>query len=731
MARRKNSQAALLEVGVGERSKLNLFSTALSPGYAFGVLIIVVCAFNYVPQGALVPSLLVAAVASLLSGFCYSELVSHVANGTRETSVYELLYKWLNEGFAYSAAWISVLYYTCATALCARILAVCCDMLSDGALNKLTSGLTGINLDLGVALVVIPCGVLLMSWNPLSRLIVDPSNGRVRTWVNFLLISTALLVEGVFVAGVAFLRHSTIKPAPPPGGVLGNTIAAVVFRHSESTGLLTGAVLCVSIFLAPQFSLQGSPLAASTPNDGCPPEKNKIKPHKDLPCIVVLSAFGNFLFCLALIAALCSLSKTDAALLSDPLAAQTSSQSSSSIAICINWVVTVSSTVSLALLIISNLAELNKIMRTLGHDGLFPRFCKRHHLFVAVVISIWSGLVLRAGQLVMMMSSGPVLMNVLICFCTIVFRYRKVEARKPAVFSYNLIVGGSADNEQTPILAKRDSVYESQSELSASNTNNDSAEEDRVEDCPFKEEEDIDDIVKEYKIQLSLSSQESLPILPPHRRVKLSRKTRRVKYFIVGLLACFVCVSVMLQGLSCSLRLSPTILATLAVCAAAAALCAVVLMIALAQQKQVIPKKNRPNKSGKPALMFRVPMSPWLPALGAFLNVLLFVDVFTTNLCSMFCWFIAGGFLYVLHGAHHSAATNAFPCVLQTNSRQMISHSEDGTDVRVTLEPLPSDPWGDSDDQAEEKDSQAFKQQRKRGKKKDPFNPIENIVMKL
>lgn len=99
------------------------------------------------------------------------------------------------------------------------------------------------------------------------------------------------------------------------------------------------------------------------------------------------------------------------------------------------------STVSLALLIISNLAELNKIMQTLGQDGLFPRVCKRHHLFVSVVISIWSGLVLRAGQLVMMMSSGPVLMNVLICFCTIVFRYRKVETRKPAVFSYNLIVG--------------------------------------------------------------------------------------------------------------------------------------------------------------------------------------------------------------------------------------------------------------------------------------------------
>lgn len=68
MARRKNSQTALLKLNTGERSKLNLFSTALTPGYAFGVLIIVVCAFFYVPQGALVPSLLVAAVASLLSG---------------------------------------------------------------------------------------------------------------------------------------------------------------------------------------------------------------------------------------------------------------------------------------------------------------------------------------------------------------------------------------------------------------------------------------------------------------------------------------------------------------------------------------------------------------------------------------------------------------------------------------------------------------------------------------
>ena len=85
----------------------------------------------------------------------------------------------------------------------------------------------------------------------------------------------------------------------------------------------------------------------------------------------------------------------------------------------------------------------------------------------------------------------------------------------------------------------------------------------------------------------------------------------------------------------------------------------------------------------------------------------------------------------MLYGAHHSTATHSLPCVLQTNSRQMISHSEDGTDVRVTLEPLPTDPWGDSDDQDDEKDTQSFGQQRKRGKKKDPFDPIDNIVMKL
>lgn len=96
------------------------------------------------------------------------------------------------------------------------------------------------------------------------------------------------------------------------------------------------------------------------------------------------------------------------------------------------------------------------------------------------------------------------------------------------------------------------------------------------------------------------------------------------------------------------------------------------------------------------------------------------------------CFVLAGSLVYVLYGAHHSTATNAFPCVLQTNSRQMISHSEDGTDVKVTLEPLPIDPWGDSDDQDDEKEQQSLAgQQRKRGKKKDPFNPIDNIVMKL
>ncbi|XP_022666842.1 uncharacterized protein LOC111252740 [Varroa destructor] len=843
-------------------SRLGLFTTALAPGLAFGVLAIVAGAFHAIPEGALVPSLLVGAVAALLSGFCYSELVTHVTNPQRETCLYQLLYQCVGEFPAFSAGWAALLHRLCAVALCCRLLAPCLDQLGDHSVsneisNPIASG------GFVAALLVIPCALLVTIWFHLADI------ARARAWLSGLLLGAAAFAEGVYLLAAGLLWHSPVQPIPPPGGRLGASLASNLFGGSnsqhESTGLMTGAALCVSIFLAPQFSVQGFPLAPVSPRQNGAPSP-QIRPARDLPCVAVLSTFLNFLFAFALIAVMCALRQRSVdvpGVLASGLETIALSNSGTDplavvrLAVSVfrrhaayaNLAITALSAFGLTLLALLNMADLSAVILSFADDGLLPSPSGRlKGLPLAAALAAVGAILLRPAQLATAMAAGPLLLNAIICICVLAMRSctrRNEDQRyRPAVFSYNLIIGGSKrtneegssrlEGDRAPILSReeqcvntpsispemalterlmttmgfgngsRQFVADGESDVEYDRGVEGDRGEDIVDDD--EEEEDIDDIVKEYKskqIGPGFSSysyshnnddEDQKPILPP-RNARSQRPSNtassvlwrwRAELCLAGLLACFITLSALLEALSTNYALQrPAVASALVVAASITALSALAFLFALARQEHqqlqhqykqqqhafgMLHMHQRLTKFGKlgsngNGVCFRVPMSPCLPALGAFLNILAFVDLFASNVvATVSLWFVSGCLLYVLYGAHHSMAPNALPCSIVQREEQTpaIGPGTEKTpsgntrrtdDVRATLEPLPIYPWnvaraalavgastaGSSMTRVPRlmkvnPQSVALPAEmpedidRRRGA--NPFNPVENIIMK-
>ncbi|OQR66152.1 low affinity cationic amino acid transporter 2-like [Tropilaelaps mercedesae] len=345
------------------------------------------------------------------------------------------------------------------------------------------------------ALLLVPCAVLVALWLRLG------DTAHARAWLSTLLLGITVLAACTYLFVAMLLWFSPAEPMPPPGGILGASLASALFgqaSYHESTGLMTGAALCLSMFLAPQFSIEGFPLAPVSPrrngafanrlnskqnrygwvgsqhlqlqrtaqqlprfNAMASKRADEIRRPRDLPCIAAFSAFLNFFVAFALIAMMCGLRQrglnapttllqndlVDAPNGTVPLFVFHSvvNQQKQNAAYA-NFVITVLSALGLTILAVLNMADFSVMISSLADDGLLPSAVRRlKGLPLAAASSAAGAILLRPAQLAIAMAAGPLLLNAIICLCVLAMRSctrnGEDQRHRPAVFSYNLITG--------------------------------------------------------------------------------------------------------------------------------------------------------------------------------------------------------------------------------------------------------------------------------------------------
>lgn len=215
--RTNDGSSSTSTTGSASRARLNLCVSAIAPGLTFGVFVVVGNSATVVSAGAVVPSLLVAAVASLLAGLCMIELVT--SHRPCPDSLYSCLYRWAGEAAAFAAGWLSLLHQGAAVACVARLQSATIDTLSGGALGRAWQALGSYDplaLALGLVAALVAAAPRLLS-------------SREPTWLGLALIGVSLM------AALLFIVLGSIGATAPAGNSWG--LAMLVLSDSAPTGV--------------------------------------------------------------------------------------------------------------------------------------------------------------------------------------------------------------------------------------------------------------------------------------------------------------------------------------------------------------------------------------------------------------------------------------------------------------------------------------------------------------
>lgn len=572
------------------RARLCLIVSAIAPGLTFGVFVVVGNAAAVVSAGAVVPSLLVAAVASLLAGLCLIELVTW--QRPCPDSLYACLYRWAGEAAAFAAGWLSLLHQGAAVACVARLQSSAIDALSGGALARAWQQALGSYDPAALALGLAAASSVAAA----PRVLLGSSTSP--TWLGMALIGLSLLAALFFVAVGA--------TAAVPGNSW--SLAMLVLSDSAPTGLLSGAALCAYAFVGPHTALARAPESA--------------QPWRDLPLALGLSTALSFLltFSMAVVATLQARHDT-----ARPLAAMLASCSA-------EWAGTAMSAASLlalAGLALYALLPLAGAVRSLAADGLLFRGLAKTSaagrpvgsILAAGALASLAALVAPLPRLLGLMAVGPLALNAAACVALLLARYH------PA--------GRSA------YLPIRDGGRE---EDSSAGTTSSSEE----------EEEDVDAMVREYRERLRVAAlTDGLLAGASSLREPTSATARCSDLAVLGVV---VALTVLSAAMELGSRLEGRAASACAVVSTVSAVAVAGLLVLLSRQPQA--------QHGGPCLLhapFRVPMVPWLPCIGAFLNVCLLVDLLVSAWLVFLCWLVLGVALYLLYGIHSSTAASEFP----------------------------------------------------------------------
>lgn len=393
--KKANEKTAASSSKSPSRARLCLIVSAIAPGLTFGVFVVVGNAAAVVSAGAVVPSLLVAAVASLLAGLCLIELVTW--QRPCADSLYACLYRWAGEAAAFAAGWISLLHQGAAVACVARLQSSAIDALSGGALARAWQQALGSYDPAALALGLVAASSVAAA----PRILLGSSSSSSPTWLGMALIGLSLLAALFFVAMGA-------TAAVPPGNSW--SLAMLVLSDSAPTGLLSGAALCTYAFVGPHTALRRAP--------------DSPQPWRDLPLALGLSTALTFLLTFSMAVVVTLQARHDTA---RPLAAMLASCSA-------EWAGTAMNGASLLALVglaLYALLPLAAAVRSLAADGLLFRGLAKTSaagrpvgsILAAGALASLAALVAPLPKLLGLMAVGPLALNVAACVALLLARY--------------------------------------------------------------------------------------------------------------------------------------------------------------------------------------------------------------------------------------------------------------------------------------------------------------------
>lgn len=605
------------------RARLCLIVSAIAPGLTFGVFVVVGNAAAVVSAGAVVPSLLVAAVASLLAGLCLMELVT--CQRPCPDSLYACLYRWAGEAAAFAAGWLSLLHQGAAVACVARLQSSAIDALSGGALARAWHQALGSYDPAALALGLVAASSVAAA----PRILLGSSSSP--TWLGLALIGLSL------VAALFFVAMGATAAAP------GNSwsLAMLVLSDSAPTGLLSGAALCTYAFVGPHAALGRAPESA--------------QPWRDLPLALGLSTALTFLltFSMAVVATLQARHDT-----ARPLAAMLASCSA-------EWAGTAMSAatlLALAGLALYALLPLAGAVRSLAADGLLFRGLAKTSaagrpvgsILAAGALASLAALVAPLPKLLGLMAVGPLALNAASCVALLLARYH------PAGRSAYLPISDEGGREE-------------EEEDGSSGTASSPTSED---------EEDVDAVVREYRERLRVAALTDGLLAGTSLREPTSATARCSDLAVSGVV---VALTVLSAAMELGSRLEGRAASACAVVSTLSAVAVAGLLVLLSRQPQA--PCGGPCSSLLHAGPFRVPMVPWLPCIGAFLNVCLLVDLLVSAWLVFLCWLVLGAALYLLYGIHSSTAASEFPL-----PQAPVGGSPRQPSPKISLQPLALQP---------------------------------------
>ncbi|XP_049520018.1 cationic amino acid transporter 2 [Dermacentor silvarum] len=594
------------------RARLCLIVSAIAPGLTFGVFVIVGNAAAVVSAGAVVPSLLVAAVASLLAGLCLIELVTW--QRPCPDSLYACLYRWAGEAAAFAAGWLSLLHQGAAIACVARLQSSAIDALSGGALARAWQALGSYDP------VALALGLVAASVAAAPRLL---SSSREPTWLGMALIALSLLSALFFVA------MGSVGATAAPGNSW--SFAMLMLSDSAPTGLLSGAALCTYAFIGPHTALRRAP--------------DSPQPWRDLPLALGLSTALTFLLTFSMAVVVTIQARHDTA---RPLAAMLASCSA-------EWAGTAMSAASLLALVglaLYGLLPLGGAVRSLAADGLlFRGLAKTSNagrpvgsILTAGALAAGAALVAPVPRLLGLMAVGPLALNAAVCVALLLARYHPASRT-----AYDLI-----GDESPPAKEGSAAGNGGGSSAPASSTTSPTSS---ACSSSSEDEEDIDALVREYRERLRVAALTD-GLLAGNGgnslREPTSATARRADLAVSGVVAALVVLSAAMEvGSRFEGRAA-------SICAVISTLCAIAVAALL------VLLSRQPQAQLGPSLLhagaaFRVPMVPWLPCIGAFLNVCLLIDLLVSAWLVFVCWLAIGVALYLLYGIHSSTAASEIP----------------------------------------------------------------------
>ncbi|XP_077531814.1 cationic amino acid transporter 3-like isoform X3 [Haemaphysalis longicornis] len=439
----------------------------------------------------------------------------------------------------------------------------------------------------------------------------------------------SLLHQGAAVACVARLQSSAIDALS--GGALARA------WHQ----LLSGAALCTYAFVGPHAALGRAPESA--------------QPWRDLPLALGLSTALTFLltFSMAVVATLQARHDT-----ARPLAAMLASCSA-------EWAGTAMSAatlLALAGLALYALLPLAGAVRSLAADGLLFRGLAKTSaagrpvgsILAAGALASLAALVAPLPKLLGLMAVGPLALNAASCVALLLARYH------PAGRSAYLPISDEGGREE-------------EEEDGSSGTASSPTSED---------EEDVDAVVREYRERLRVAALTDGLLAGTSLREPTSATARCSDLAVSGVV---VALTVLSAAMELGSRLEGRAASACAVVSTLSAVAVAGLLVLLSRQPQA--PCGGPCSSLLHAGPFRVPMVPWLPCIGAFLNVCLLVDLLVSAWLVFLCWLVLGAALYLLYGIHSSTAASEFPL-----PQAPVGGSPRQPSPKISLQPLALQP---------------------------------------